>query len=837
MMRAGVGLVLLGVLFSGILVTGCPSTDPRIEPTAPDALFTASPRTGYPPLRVQFTDLSKPGASEIRSWFWDFGDGTTSMDRNPSHVYYIPGSYSVSLTVTTGIGSKTLRLNNYIVLQQASSVAAVGPEGGEVAADGAKVTVPPKALSREAVIGITPGQGAVTVTASQGEVQVSGVYTISHDQQRLFGDVRYPMVLEMAFNTKMVPEENQNGTQLQILATQNDGITIPIVGEVADGLVRAVISGMPPSAAYAVIFRPQATITSFPVDLQVKAPTSYVWKTNAWRLNYGTQALQALTALRIGTLSSTRSYDRRTWSQGQMDATAADVQDVIANVHLISQQTGFISPALVPTVDNEFQLIFYPLNAQPVTDYDSISQLTLSTSVFGQMVIDPGQCIAVCKKNAVLSYDQMQEMDFINVFAQELTHAMFRGYDYPEFYVEAPLDLDAFNKPVQVPYYYAFEKGIGTYVGQLAGNVLMARSLGANEYSYISAPLLAPYSNVMPGYASAGQDFFFYVARRFELDDLTSAGSNPLAYIGDSYDGILELMRERTRMAGANSFDDALTACYEATDIALQRFFGKTLADVYWEYAQNRAYENADFSVLRPTDIIRPEYTLNTDRFEPDALVKYSFNEPNVTITFSGDSHESLANIPPLSTRALVLSAGSIYGELDVNVNLYDWTPDNNQNSMRVKIYKLGEDGQELSPQDSQITLPHFGEPVTGGFAQAVILISNVTSDRAYNAVITAKVRGEGGVTIPTTGTVGGLVTVAGGGSAIEGVTVEGRTASGTSLGTTTTLPSGIYSFLNVPVGDATFTFTKTGYRSISRSISVLPSPQITILSVELERN
>jgi hypothetical protein len=36
------------------------------------------------------------------SYFWDFGDGNTSTDLNPTHTYLSPGNYTVSLTATNG---------------------------------------------------------------------------------------------------------------------------------------------------------------------------------------------------------------------------------------------------------------------------------------------------------------------------------------------------------------------------------------------------------------------------------------------------------------------------------------------------------------------------------------------------------------------------------------------------------------------------------------------------------------------------------------------------------------------------------------------------------------
>jgi PKD repeat protein len=68
----------------------------------PGASFSGTPWSGVAPLTVQFTDDSTADAAPISSWNWDFGDGTSSTDRNPSHTYATRGIYTVSLTVTAG---------------------------------------------------------------------------------------------------------------------------------------------------------------------------------------------------------------------------------------------------------------------------------------------------------------------------------------------------------------------------------------------------------------------------------------------------------------------------------------------------------------------------------------------------------------------------------------------------------------------------------------------------------------------------------------------------------------------------------------------------------------
>jgi len=70
----------------------------------PTASFNAAPLTGTAPLTVNFTDTS---TGTITSRSWNFGDGGTSTAQNPSHVYSLAGTYTVSLTVTGPGGSNT----------------------------------------------------------------------------------------------------------------------------------------------------------------------------------------------------------------------------------------------------------------------------------------------------------------------------------------------------------------------------------------------------------------------------------------------------------------------------------------------------------------------------------------------------------------------------------------------------------------------------------------------------------------------------------------------------------------------------------------------------------
>jgi len=85
-------------------------------PATPAADFNASSTSGSAPLTVQFTDTSTEMPT---AWSWDFGDGGSSVLENPTHTYDMPGTYSVSLTVTNEAGSDTVTKTDLIQVNEA----------------------------------------------------------------------------------------------------------------------------------------------------------------------------------------------------------------------------------------------------------------------------------------------------------------------------------------------------------------------------------------------------------------------------------------------------------------------------------------------------------------------------------------------------------------------------------------------------------------------------------------------------------------------------------------------------------------------------------------------
>ncbi|MEM8887121.1 MAG: PKD domain-containing protein, partial [Bacteroidota bacterium] len=176
------------------------------------------------PVGVSFTDVSIPDTT-IVAYVWDFGDGTTSTERNPSHSYSTPGNYSVSLRVinTLGCTDDTVQSNLIEVLNPPATDFSMTDS-----ANCTPLTIQFGDLSVQGDTAISSWQwdfGNGDFSLSQNPVytwNTSGVYTVSLTTRDLNGCETTDSVQVHAFN---MPEADFTASQEVGCAPQSVSFT------------------------------------------------------------------------------------------------------------------------------------------------------------------------------------------------------------------------------------------------------------------------------------------------------------------------------------------------------------------------------------------------------------------------------------------------------------------------------------------------------------------------------------------------------------------------------------------------------------------------------------
>jgi PKD repeat protein len=139
----------------GCTVVSCIEVTQETVSNDPVADFSADGIVGCGTLTVNFTDLS---TNSPTSWYWTFGDATTSIMQNPVHTYSAPGTYTVTLVVENADGEGNISMIDYIVVNENPALSIdVTPASGEIVPDGS------------AIVNITGGSAPYNVTWSDSQ--------------------------------------------------------------------------------------------------------------------------------------------------------------------------------------------------------------------------------------------------------------------------------------------------------------------------------------------------------------------------------------------------------------------------------------------------------------------------------------------------------------------------------------------------------------------------------------------------------------------------------------------------------------------------------------------
>jgi YVTN family beta-propeller protein len=127
-------LVLLFLLFTLAI-----SSTALAAPEKPVADFNSPDVDSYSSKdEITFFDNSTGSPT---SWFWDFGDGITSTEQNPTHVYSAMGGYTVNLTVVNNMGSNATSKYGYVLVSGGSGFVHPASFSSDVTSGSAPLTV------------------------------------------------------------------------------------------------------------------------------------------------------------------------------------------------------------------------------------------------------------------------------------------------------------------------------------------------------------------------------------------------------------------------------------------------------------------------------------------------------------------------------------------------------------------------------------------------------------------------------------------------------------------------------------------------------------------------
>ena len=113
-----IGILALFMTF-GFLIQSCSDDEFPVPPasTVPSFSYTID-NDEFAPASVAFTNTSiVPEKVGEATYYWDFGNGQSSTQANPTHIYTEAGAYQVNLVVTTSVSLEIKEITKTLVVK------------------------------------------------------------------------------------------------------------------------------------------------------------------------------------------------------------------------------------------------------------------------------------------------------------------------------------------------------------------------------------------------------------------------------------------------------------------------------------------------------------------------------------------------------------------------------------------------------------------------------------------------------------------------------------------------------------------------------------------------
>jgi len=313
--------------------------------------FTAASELGCSlPFIAEFINLSENGIT----YSWDFGDGTTSTDENPTHVYTTEGTFTVTLSVDGGdCGSDEIILVDFITIDVDADCIVTLPETGTASTQYACVgTIFDSggpggnySAGEDAQITISP-YGAITVDLSfpSFDVEDGPGVSCTYDYLDVYdGPTIFAPLIGRYCNDNLPSDMTSSGSSITILFHSDGGL------EEAGFEINwsCNLPDAPPVAAFITNSDFSCNGEVYFTDLSTNLPTSWAWNFG----DGGTSALQnpSHTYLANGvydvTLTATNGLGEDTYIEVGSITVVLTEDPIVTNDNVCQDEAGILMVA------------------------------------------------------------------------------------------------------------------------------------------------------------------------------------------------------------------------------------------------------------------------------------------------------------------------------------------------------------------------------------------------------------------------------------------------------------------------------------------------------------
>lgn len=587
--------------------------------------------------------------------------------------------------------------------------ATISETGGTLTLGDAAVRVKDGALPSPVKIQLTQDAAGETVERDENETPVSDVYTLTNDQDVVVDSMAEPFNITLPFDSAGIVKDSAMEAKVYVkMETEDDIFTM--VGTIEGDTVTIGLVGLHYDANLQVVYNPNAEfIIEDEPAVSKRLTGESPWQTVKWVLQADAtnSVLRSAAAQALGISESTLTIEQvRDLLKEKVGRNAREISEMYSGMQVREPNI-----ATRTREDGQKRFVLILTNKKnafaPPDNENGIGQLNIGCQILGW---GPTYWLGQIR----------------GVIAHELFHACVNGYG-----------LKMGRTTLRRKLFTGYNEGMATVIGHTIDNdnLITVRQVSAtHDYSMkldnplcLHDPRLAAYAN---------NDFFAYIGKKYgggSLNYLIGTGTDDDGYLTGVMDQLRKyLSQDQLLLPWASEADSYLIAYRTALHNAMVLEFGESLANVYWDFARNRAYENNEESRLRAEDPAT-RWQLRTERFESAGIVEKTFSSNQQTIQILGDP--ALTDIPPLATRAIVLNGIGFNANLTVAFDISTWQTDPLGGGIQVKAYHAGLNGLGLA-DDGTVQFANFGYL---GFEQVVILVSNLAVTAAQSVDLIAE--------------------------------------------------------------------------------------------------